>query len=301
MSRLLFKENEVTKDENAVFIELPKRYKKYQELSKVSEQKLASDLASEQSRISKEKIEKKIKSYEAAAENIKEAARKESQKIIEEAREESEKLIRETKENIKKKEESIQLQSAKITEKAKLEADKMLKEAEARVANIEKEAYQKGQTDGSKFAYEEEKKNIIPLIDRLGVILSEATDVREQIIRESEKQIVDMILIIARKVIKDETIERKEIVLNNVREALRKVKDKEKINIRVNFSDLDITTSHKDEILKMIESLKKVNIYEDSRVDRGGVIIQTEIGDIDARIFTQIKEIEEAIQNVKPL
>ena len=35
---------------------------------------------------------------------------------------------------------------------------------------------------------------------------------------------VEMILIIARKVIKDEIIERKEIVLNNIREALKRIK-----------------------------------------------------------------------------
>jgi flagellar assembly protein FliH len=72
------------------------------------------------------------------------------------------------------------------------------------------------------------------------------------------------------------------------------------VNIRVNFADLDLTTAHKDELIKMMESLRKVNIYEDSRVDRGGCIIETDVGAIDARISTQLKEIEEAIRNAEP-
>ena len=101
---------------------------------------------------------------------------------------------------------------------------------------------------------------------------------------------VEMILIIARKVIKDEIIERKEVVLNNIREALARIKERDRVDIRVNFADLELTTAHKDEIVKMMESLRKVNIYEDSRVDRGGVIIETDVGAIDARISTQLKD-----------
>ncbi len=102
-------------------------------------------------------------------------------------------------------------------------------------------------------------------------------------------------------VIKDEIIERKEVVLNNIREGLARIKERDRIDIRVNFADLELTTAHKDEIVKMMESLRKVNIYEDSRVDRGGVIIETDVGAIDARISTQLKEIEQAIRDAKPM
>ncbi len=76
-----------------------------------------------------------------------------------------------------------------------------------------------------------------------------------------------------------------------------RVKDRDRIDIRVNFADLDMTTAHKDELIRMMESLKKVNIYEDSRVDRGGCIIDTDVGAIDARISTQLDAVEESIRN----
>nr|HNI25959.1 FliH/SctL family protein [Leptospiraceae bacterium] len=82
---------------------------------------------------------------------------------------------------------------------------------------------------------------------------------------------------------------------------LKRIKDRDRVDIRVNFSDLEITTAHKDELIKLMESLRKVNIYEDSRIDRGGVIIETDVGAIDARISTQLKEIEEAIRNAEPI
>ena len=170
-----------------------------------------------------------------------------------------------------------------------------------RVADIEHEAYQKGYNAGREIGYREGQGEVRRLIDRLGTILGHAIDVREQIVRDSEKLMVEMILMIARKVIKDEIIERKEVVLNNIREALARIKERDRIDIRVNFHDLELTTAHKDEIVKMMESLRKVNIYEDSRVDRGGVIIETDVGAIDARISTQLKEIEQAIRDARPM
>ncbi|EMG08271.1 flagellar assembly protein FliH [Leptospira interrogans serovar Grippotyphosa str. LT2186] len=182
-----------------------------------------------------------------------------------------------------------------------MEVERMIKEAEMKVAEIEHEAYLKGYDAGREVGFKKGQGEVRRLIDRLGTIVGKAIDIREEIIQASEKQMVEMILIIARKVIKDEIIERKEIVLNNIREALKRIKDRDRVDIRVNFADLELTTAHKDELIKLMESLRKVNIYEDSRVDRGGVIIETDVGAIDARISTQLKEIEEAIRNAEPI
>ena len=147
----------------------------------------------------------------------------------------------------------------------------------------------------------EGQSEVMRLIDRLGTIVSTAVDIRDDIIKSSEKMMTEMILMISRKVIKDEIVERREVVINNIKEAIKRVKDRDRIDIRVNFADLDMTTAHKDELIKMMESLKKVNVYEDSRVDRGGCIIETDVGSIDARISTQLDSMEEAIRNTNTM
>ena len=133
----------------------------------------------------------------------------------------------------------------------------MIKEAEMKVAEIEHEAYQRGYDAGREVGFKKGQAEVRRLIDRLGTIVGKAIDIREDIIQASEKQMVEMILIIARKAIKDEIVERKEIVLNNIREALKRIKDRDRVDIRVNFSDLEITTAHKDELIKLMESLRK--------------------------------------------
>lgn len=204
-------------------------------------------------------------------------------------------------EKIKAEMEKLKIESEREIERAKFEAEKMIKEAELKVSEIEHEAYKKGYDAGREEGYKEGQAEVLRLIDRLGTIVSNAVDIRDNIIKSSEKLMTDMILMIARKVIKDEIVERREVVINNIKEALKRVKDRDRIDIRVNFADLDMTTAHKEELIKMMASLKKVNIYEDSRVDRGGCIIETDVGAIDARISTQLDAIEEAIRNASTL
>ena len=51
----------------------------------------------------------------------------------------------------------------------------------------------------------------------------------------------------------------------------------------------------------MVESVKSVTVVEDSTVDRGGCIIETDFGQIDARISSQLHEIEEKIVELAPI
>jgi flagellar assembly protein FliH len=228
-------------------------------------------------------------------------ARIEADRIVEEGKNDAFKELQATREQIKNEMEKLKQESDREVERGKFEAEKMIKEAELKVSEIEHEAYKKGYDSGREEGYKEGQSEVMRLIDRLGTIVATAVDIRDDIIKSSEKMMTEMILMIAQKVIKDEIVERREVVINNIKEAIKRVKDRDRIDIRVNFADLDMTTAHKDELIKMMESLKKVNIYEDSRVDRGGCIIETDVGTIDSRISTQLDTIEEAIRNTSTI
>jgi len=71
--------------------------------------------------------------------------------------------------------------------------------------------------------------------------------------------------------------------------------------IRVNLSDLDLTTEHIKDFMGMVENVKSITVLEDSSVDKGGCIIETDFGQIDARISSQLHEIEENITELMPI
>ena len=303
---LVFKPAQIANVQESVELDFPDRYKKYQGIDETYEYEVDAEgnVIEQYHGPTIEEIEAELERYrQETEERIQkelEEAHERAKQIEEEGKSVAFNLIQESKEKAKREDEAARLNSDQIIERAKLEVERMVKEAEMRVAEIEHEAYQKGYDAGREVGFKKGQAEVRRLIDRLGTIVGQAIDVREEIIAASEKQMVDMILMIARKVIKDEVVERKEVVLNNIREALKRIKDRDRVDIRVNFADLELTTAHKDELIKMMESLRKVNIYEDSRIDRGGCIIETDVGSIDARISTQLKEIEEAIRNAEP-
>ena len=51
----------------------------------------------------------------------------------------------------------------------------------------------------------------------------------------------------------------------------------------------------------MLDKIEGVTVLEDPNVDVGGCMIETDFGDIDARINTQLNEIETAIKEVEPI
>ncbi len=57
----------------------------------------------------------------------------------------------------------------------------------------------------------------------------------------------------------------------------------------------------KDDFYRMLDNIENVNVLEDPNIEKGGCIIETDFGDIDARISAQLDEIETAIKNIQPI
>jgi flagellar assembly protein FliH len=91
------------------------------------------------------------------------------------------------------------------------------------------------------------------------------------------------------------------VVISNVVQALRKVKGRGTIIIRVNLVDVKLTTEHTKKFIQLLEGAQSVQVVEDSSVDPGGCIIETDFGEVDARISSQLAELESKILEMSPI
>lgn len=246
---------------------------------------------------------------EAENRRLIEEAKKEAENIINEAKAEAEKIIKNAEdgafEHIKKASEKAKKIIEEAEDKAKelaLQKEQEVNEKISRqeeefkkqITELKEKAYQEGYEAG----YASGRAEVERLIKRLHTIIEGAIDKRDKIISDAEEQIIRIILLIARKVVKAISEEQKEVVIENIKAALEKIKGKTEVVIRVNTEDLEMATEHKDELMQMFEQLKHVVILEDTRVDKGGCIIETDFGSVDARIATQLNEIEEKIREL---
>ena len=257
-------------------------------------------------------VSEDLERLQRKTEEFKKSWEKEKNRMIEQAKKEAEQIIKDAEdvafEEVKRKNN----QSKKIKQEAEEEAERILSEAKekaseteesvnTRVSNIEKDANEKGHREGHEEGFEIGKQEAERLVDRLHIVLTKAIDKRNEIIENSETQLINLVLLIAKKVIKVISENQKNVVINNVIQALRKLKSRGNVVIRVNLSDLELTTEHTKDFLSMVENVKSISILEDSSVDKGGCIIETDFGQIDARISSQINEIEEKILELIPI
>ncbi|TFG82997.1 MAG: flagellar assembly protein FliH [Spirochaetales bacterium] len=203
-------------------------------------------------------------------------------------------------------------QALKIRREAEDAAERALSDAEskiqamesqarARVDEVTKDAFRKGFDQGREDGFKEGKNEVDRLVGRLHTILERAMDKRSEILEQTEGQIVELVLLVARKVVKTISENQKNVVISNIAQALRKLKTRSDIIIKVNLADLQLASDHVKDFIEMAENAKRITVLEDSSIDRGGCVIETDFGEIDARIQSQLHELEEKILDISPI
>lgn len=119
---------------------------------------------------------------------------------------------------------------------------------------------------------------------------------REKILRESETVVSALVMKIARRFVGAAAEAASDVIKQSIKAALRLVIEKDKLVIRVNPDDLDEVRNHQDDILFIGDGIGRLDIRADKQVRRGGCIVETESGNVDARIETRLVEMEKALK-----
>jgi len=241
------------------------------------------------------------KDWEAEKARMLEQAQAEAERITKDAEKVAFDEVKRKNNQAQKIRQDAEDQAQMILAEARQKAADLENEVKGRVQQTEREAYEKGHAEGHAKGYEEGKAEVARLVESLHTIVTKAIEKRNEIIQEAETQIINLVLLIVKKVIKVISENQKNVVINNVVQALRKLKSRGDVVIRVNLADLELTSEHVKDFMKMVENVKSITVLEDSSVDRGGCIIETDFGQIDARISSQLHEIEERILELMPI
>ena len=188
-----------------------------------------------------------------------------------------------------------------IIARAKSEAAQIVADAQAERDRLRNEAETTGYDKGHQEGYEKGVAEVDRLIDRMHTILEQVMKRREEILADTESQIVELVILMARKVIKILSENQKNVVMANTMAALKKVKTRGEVTLRVNLEDVKLTTANAQEFINHVENVQGITVLEDSTVERGGCIVETDFGAIDARISSQLQELENKILEVSPV
>ncbi|GHV11545.1 flagellar assembly protein FliH [Spirochaetia bacterium] len=239
--------------------------------------------------------------WESEREEMIQSAKAEAEGIVSDARDAAARETTQGTEAAEALKAGAEAEAEKIIAGAKQKAAELEEESHTAFEAERKAAEDQGRIAGREEGFAEGKAEADRLIERVQTVLERAQGQREQILEGTEQQIVDLVLLMTRKVIKIISETQKDVVRANVTQALRKVKGRGNIIIRVNMADVKLTTEHVNSFIQKMEGVKGIQVAEDSTVDPGGCIIETDFGEIDARISSQLAEIETKIRELSPI
>jgi flagellar assembly protein FliH len=158
-------------------------------------------------------------------------------------------------------------------------------------------AYAEGFTAGEKAGIDSERKNLESVIDTLTQTVEQLNEIKNEVYRHSEKEVVSLAMGIATKIVGHEVTINKNVILNVLKQALKKIVDSDQIKIRVNPYDLQFLKTQNHQFAHLIDNMGSVSFEADETILTGGCLIETNSGDIDARIDKQIEAVDEAFKS----
>ncbi len=179
-----------------------------------------------------------------------------------------------------------------------------LKDTRKQSENALQKAYQKGvqqglekgKQQGLEEAKEEFDSRVQQLKERVERTCSQIDAEKGRVLHESEHNCIRLSFEVAKKVIDTEVNENREIVYNVVKSALGNIASKEQIHVRIAPDDADTLSGQDSFWQKAVNGIENVRVVPDSTIVRGGVIVETLSGDVDARREVRLEEIAQLVE-----
>lgn len=297
MTKTVFRPGEAKETEDKVVLPLYKDYSpKVEEVEEVEEEytgPTADDLRRE--------AEEFQKNWELEKQQMLSDAQAQADSIVKKAEDAAFEEVKRQTDQVAIIKTDAENQASTIIQNAKDEAAKILAEAQSEKEKIKSEAQKEGFDKGHEDGYQNGVAEVDRLVERMHKILEAVMQRRDEILQDTESQIVELIILMARKVIKIISENQKNVIMANTLAALKKVKTRGIVTLRVNLEDVKLTSAHVKEFIQHVENVQGINVLEDSSVEKGGCIVETDFGSIDARISSQLTELENKILEISPL
>ena len=167
----------------------------------------------------------------------------------------------------------------------------VLAEARAEADQIRRQALEEGYTAGRHEALEA----LAPALAALAAATQEVRAAQASAAEELERRAVDLGLALASKVLAGALSVEPERVLDSVQGALRGIVERERVIVMVNPDDLEIVAGTVDELKASLGGIEHCVVEAERRVGRGGCIVRTPVGDVDARVETKLERAGEVV------
>jgi flagellar assembly protein FliH len=172
--------------------------------------------------------------------------------------------------------------AAALLAAARAEADRLREAARA-------EGYETGRAEAL--------AALSPALEALQTAVAAAREERLAAADQLEIHAVDLSLFLAEKVLHGAIAVQPDRVVEAVRGALRGIVERERVTVLVHPDDLELVREAMDELRATLGGIEHCEVQAERRVSRGGAVVRTQDGDVDARVETKLTRAREVVEN----
>jgi flagellar assembly protein FliH len=158
---------------------------------------------------------------------------------------------------------------------------------------IRAEGFNDGYTAGAADA----RSVVEPAAAALHAAAAEVAGLRADVAERSERAAVDLALRIAEQIVQGAVAVEPERVVDTVRGALRRLVERDRVLLLVHPEDLDVVREHSEQLVAELGGIEHCGIEADRRVSRGGAIVRTAEGEVDATLETKLERAREVVES----
>ncbi len=160
------------------------------------------------------------------------------------------------------------------------------------------EAYLQGKDEGQ----QEIRLQFDKSLEMLAKGIEEISQLRSTLLQNSTQDMLRLVLSIARQVIHCEVSLNRELVLTTIDKALRAAVRCDHYHIKVHPDDLALVIDKKPLFIASINGLESITAEGDPQIARGGCLVESDLGAVDATIEGQLDEIRRTLlSTVEPV
>ena len=163
-------------------------------------------------------------------------------------------------------------------------------DAEAAAQNL-RAAFEQGRLAGLAAGEAQAAKHLDPVLAVLRQTIADVGGLRPRLRQEAERDLVELAIAIARRVLHREIATDPEAILGLVKSAFDRLNARETHRLRVSPGTAAILGEYRER-LGMPLSLE---IVADAKLEAGGAVFETSRGELDASVGTQLAEIQRGL------
>jgi flagellar biosynthesis/type III secretory pathway protein FliH len=136
-----------------------------------------------------------------------------------------------------------------------------------------------------------------PAAEAFAAAARELSATVEELTTRTETVAIDLALRIAEQALGAAIAVDAERVIDVVRGALRRLVERERVLLLVNPDDLDIVRERVADLVGELGGIEHCEVQAERRVARGGAVVRTEEGEVDATLDTKLARAREVLED----